>query len=120
MLGCEGGAADCARALAARTGAARVVVSDGTEAVVGFEGASGALHAIASRETVVLDRAGAGDALVAGTLHALLDDRPDFARGLALGQTLAAMAVSQFGDRVVTTAAELEAIAEGATVDIER
>ena len=123
VLGCEGGAADCARRLAERTGASRVVVSDGTDAVVGFEAESGALHAIASRETVVLDRAGAGDALVAGTLHGLLGgDGADggFERGLVLGQTLAAMTVSQFGDRVVTSATELDAIAAGATMDIER
>lgn len=131
VLGIAGEVAEVARALAARTGAGRVVVSDGTNAVTGFDAASGACFSAPSRATVVLDRAGAGDALVSGVLHGLMgggaedglgraDGAGGFRRGLALGQTLAAMTVSQFGDRVVTTAAELETLALGDGLDIER
>jgi 2-dehydro-3-deoxygluconokinase len=54
----------------------------------------------------IVDRIGAGDAMVAGVLHGLLQG--DFPKALRYGTTAAALALSQFGDQVVTSRVELE------------
>jgi 2-dehydro-3-deoxygluconokinase len=56
----------------------------------------------------VVDRFGAGDAFTAGVLDGLLDN--SLAEGLARGAILGALALSQAGDMLMTTRAELEAI----------
>lgn len=118
VFGC---ADDCAEVAAERlcecTGARRVVMSSSAAGVVAH-GPEGTWHC-AARPTVILDRAGAGDALAAGVLHGWL--RADLRAGLRYGSTLAAMALSQYGDMVVTDAAELERLnAGGPQADIER
>lgn len=107
---------DVAGRLAALSGARQVIVSNGQAGVTGWQ--DGKTTAEPVVETVLLDRAGAGDALVAGVLHGILNGR--FERGLRYGQVLAAMTMSQHGDRVITSADEMEAIADGGRVDIER
>jgi len=62
-----------------------------------------------ARSTKILDRLGAGDALAAGVIQGWLDG--NIAEGLRYGVTLAALALGQFGDMVVTTKAELVSIA---------
>lgn len=52
--------------------------------------------------------AGAGDALAAGVIHGWLDG--DLAAGLHCRITLAALALSQFGDMVITNNDELPAL----------
>ena len=116
VLGCAGTSGEIARQLAERTGAGHVVMSNGATGVTAFDGSD--IFEEPTRETTILDRTGAGDALVSGVLHGLLDG--DFPRGLVYGQTLAAMAMSQFGDRVITTADELREIADGTDSDIHR
>ena len=116
VFGFDGDTGEIARQLAERFGAGHVVVSDGARNVAAFDGTD--LHEEPTRQTTILDRTGAGDALVAGVLHGLLDG--EFRRGLVYGQTLAAMAMSQFGDRVITTADELREIADGAGTEIRR
>ena len=64
-----------------------------------------------SRQTHIVDRLGAGDALAAGVIHGWLDG--DVLAGLRYGVTLAALALSQFGDMVVTDKAELLALSQG-------
>ena len=60
----------------------------------------------------IVDRIGSGDAFAAGALDGILDGDP--ALGLRRGVALAAIALSQHGDRTLTTRAELEgAMAEG-------
>jgi 2-dehydro-3-deoxygluconokinase len=54
----------------------------------------------------ILDRIGAGDAMVAGVLHGFLQG--DFAKGIRYGAVAAGLALSQYGDQVVTTREELE------------
>jgi 2-dehydro-3-deoxygluconokinase len=56
--------------------------------------------------------------MVAGVLHGWLQD--DFAKGLRYGALTAALALSQWGDQVVTTAEEIEALLEGDSSDISR
>ena len=58
-----------------------------------------------ARATQIIDRLGAGDALAAGVMHGWLDG--DLAAGLSHGVTLAALALSQTGDMVITNQEEL-------------
>lgn len=58
-----------------------------------------------ARPTRIVDRLGAGDALAAGVIQGWLDD--DLSTGLRYGVTLAALALSQHGDMVVTNRSEL-------------
>jgi 2-dehydro-3-deoxygluconokinase len=60
--------------------------------------------------THIIDRLGAGDALAAGVLHGWLDG--DLAGGLRYGVTLAALALGQDGDMVITNKAELLALSK--------
>lgn len=64
-----------------------------------------------ARPTRIIDRLGAGDALAAGVIHGWLDG--DLSTGLRYGVTLAAMALSQSGDMVMTNQAELLSLSEG-------
>jgi len=64
-----------------------------------------------ARPTRIIDRLGAGDALAAGVIHGWLDK--DVSAGLRYGVTLAALALSQFGDMVVTNKSELLALSQG-------
>ena len=52
-----------------------------------------------------MDRLGAGDALAAGVIQGWLDG--NIALGLRYVVTLAALALSQFGDMVITTKSEM-------------
>jgi 2-dehydro-3-deoxygluconokinase len=64
-----------------------------------------------ARPTNIIDRLGAGDALAAGVIHGWLDG--NLSAGLRYGVTLAALALSQFGDMVVTNKTELLALGKG-------
>jgi 2-dehydro-3-deoxygluconokinase len=66
----------------------------------------------------IVDRIGSGDAFAAGALDGILDGDP--ALGLRRGVALAAIALSQHGDRVLTTRAELEAVMEQNGGDVAR
>lgn len=57
-------------------------------------------------EVRIVDRIGAGDAMVAGVLHGIL--LSDFAKGIRYGALAAAMALSQHGDLVVTSREEMD------------
>ena len=63
-----------------------------------------------ARPTRIVDRLGAGDALAAGVIHGWLDD--DLSGGLRYGVTLAALALSQSGDMVITNRSELLALSQ--------
>lgn len=67
---------------------------------------------------VIVDRLGAGDALAAGVLDGWLDG--NLARGLRTGVLLAAFALSQHGDMVVTTPEEVAALLGAAPGTIVR
>jgi 2-dehydro-3-deoxygluconokinase len=64
-----------------------------------------------SRATSIIDRLGAGDALAAGVIHGWLDG--DLSAGLRYGVTLAALALTQLGDMVITNKSELLALSQG-------
>ena len=66
----------------------------------------------------IIDRIGSGDAFAAGVLDAALDG--NYQHGLKQGVALAAIALSQFGDRVLTSRAELNAVLAQEKNDIAR
>lgn len=102
--------------LAEMTGARQVVTTFGADGVVGWQ--AGAFASAAALPVQMVDRLGAGDALAAGVLHGWLDG--DFRRGLRYGVVLAALALSQMGDMVVTTPQEVEALLLNAGGGIHR
>jgi len=59
----------------------------------------------------MIDRLGAGDALAAGVIHGWLQENA--ALGLRYGIVLAALALSQVGDMVITNETELQALMSG-------
>jgi 2-dehydro-3-deoxygluconokinase len=117
VFGCSGEPQAMAQQLQQLTEASEVVVSLGVGGVIGGSGEQ-FIHS-PSREVTVIDRIGAGDAMAAGVLHGWLDG--DLARGLRYGTTMAALAMSQHGDMVITDPRELERMAaEEHTTDIDR
>ena len=87
------------RSLADTSGAKTVVVSLSNEGVIGWDGTQVIQQPALPVE--VIDRIGAGDALACGVLHGWFNG--DLALGLRYGVTLAALALSQHGDAVITT-----------------
>jgi 2-dehydro-3-deoxygluconokinase len=67
---------------------------------------------------VIVDRIGSGDAFAAGALDGWLDG--DAREGLRRGVALAAIALSQHGDRVLTSRAELNAVMAQQRPDVAR
>lgn len=116
LFGCSGSGEKVVQQLATVSSARRIVVSVGEDGVVGWD--DGRLHHQSAREVQIVDRIGAGDALAAGVLCGWLDG--DFERGLAYGVTMAALALSQHGDMVITTRRELESLAAEAGQKIVR
>lgn len=86
--------------------AKQIVVSLGDQGAVAWDGIQ--VHHQPALPVRVIDRIGAGDGLAAGVIHGWLDG--DLKLGLRLGVTLAALALSQHGDAVVTTPQELDAL----------
>jgi 2-dehydro-3-deoxygluconokinase len=64
-----------------------------------------------ARPTRIIDRLGAGDALAAGVIHGWLDS--NLGAGLRYGVTLAALALTQHGDMVITDKPELLSLVQG-------
>lgn len=71
-----------------------------------------------SHATQIIDRLGAGDALAAGVIYGWLDG--DIAAGLRYGTTLAALALSQLGDMVITNKEELIRLSQSGSSTITR
>jgi 2-dehydro-3-deoxygluconokinase len=105
IFGLEKAPAAVAAALAERTGARAVVVSQGVAGATLWSSATGALTAAAPAVRMV-DRLGAGDALAAGVIDGWLDG--DLELGLRRGVALSALALTQRGDIVITSRSELD------------
>ncbi len=88
------------------TGAKAVLVSSGENGAYLWDG-SEVLHQPALPVRII-DRIGAGDALACGVIHGWF--KGDLALGLRCGVTLAALALSQHGDNVITSLPEVEAL----------
>jgi 2-dehydro-3-deoxygluconokinase len=66
----------------------------------------------------IVDRIGSGDAFAAGVLDGMLDG--DLPTGLKRGVAMAAIALSQHGDRVLTTREELNSVMQQTGGDVSR
>ncbi len=108
LFACHGSMHEIAQKLLDLTQASLLVVSFGEEGVLGWDGKGWQYKP--ARPTQIIDRLGAGDSLAAGVLYGLLHD--DFWSGLHYGTILAALALSQHGDMVVTNEAELLALSQ--------
>jgi 2-dehydro-3-deoxygluconokinase len=71
-----------------------------------------------ARPVQIIDRPGAGDALASGVIHGWLDG--DVAKGLRMGVVMAALCLSQVGDMLVTTPAEVAALMHSPGVALVR
>ena len=116
LFACTGTPHDLVTQLVAQTGARQVVVTLADQGVIGWDGTQ--IISEAARPVGIVDRIGAGDALAAGVIHGWLQG--DFAAALRYGVTMAALALSQHGDMVVTTRQELEGLVAAAGGDVVR
>jgi len=108
LFDCKGANQEIAQALLELSHARYVAVTFGEQGAWLWDGKEW-LHEPA-RPTQIIDRLGAGDAFAAGVIHGWLQDDP--ASGLRYGVTLAALALSQHGDMVVTNKQELSALSQ--------
>ena len=106
------------RAMGEITGARHLVMSMGGDGLLGWDRAADTVANVPAREVVILDRIGAGDAMVAGVLHGILAH--DFARGLNYGAVCAALSLSSYGDQLILDGRELERLVDVPTGMIER
>ena len=116
IFGCAGDPEAILRQMVELSGAHQVAVTFGGDGLLAWDGAQ-VLRQPAVPVTIV-DRLGAGDALAAGLIHGWLDG--DLAQGLRYGTMLAALALSQHGDIVVTTPTELAALLANANGGLVR
>ncbi len=116
VFGIEGEPEEIVRQLGALTGAGHIVTSLSGDGLIGWDRQT--FYRQPAREVVILDRIGAGDAMVGGVLHGWLQG--DFAKGIRCGALTAALALSQYGDQVITTPHEIEALLDGSSPDIAR
>jgi len=106
------------RSMGEVTGARHLVMSMGGDGLLGWDRAADTVTQVPAREVVIIDRIGAGDAMVAGVLHGVLGG--DFARGLRYGAVCAALSLSQWGDQLVVDRNELERLVDAPAGMIER
>ena len=111
LFDCKGTMQEIAQGMLEISHAKYIVITFGEEGAIFWDGKE-YLHE-PSRSTQIIDRLGAGDALAAGVIHGWLDG--DMKAGLRYGVTLAALALSQFGDMVITNKAELIALSQGSS-----
>ncbi len=106
VFGIEGEPEAVVRRVAELSGAKAAVVSLGSQGAICWDGTQ-TIHQPAL-PVQIIDRIGAGDALAVGVMLGWLDG--DLLRGLRTGVTLAALALSQRGDSVITTPEEVAAL----------
>lgn len=104
VFGISGEQAECSRAIRERFGADHVVSTDQIDGVY-YSGTAGE-HVFAVRIVPVVDRPGAGDSFVAGTIHGYLND--DILAGINYGQRVATFALTHHGDLTLISPHELE------------
>ena len=92
--------------LRALTRAPHVVMTRGEAGAVALDGDTFLTQPAVPVQMV--DRVGAGDAFAAGVLDGLLDG--SLAEGLVRGTALAALVLSQYGDTLMTTRAEMQSV----------
>jgi 2-dehydro-3-deoxygluconokinase len=116
LFGCTGEPRAQIEALQAITRARAIYVTLGERGAALLEGTDLMLQP--ALPVSIVDRIGGGDAFAAGALDGILDG--DAREGLRRGVALAAIALSQHGDRVLTSRAELEAALARSQRDVAR
>jgi 2-dehydro-3-deoxygluconokinase len=124
LFGCRGEPLEVMRALKALTRAEALYCTFGERGAALLDGDEFAAEPAVPVQ--IADRVGSGDAFAAGVLDAWLASGPTVdpqamrREGLRRGVALAAIALSQYGDRVLTSRAELEAVMAQERRDIVR
>lgn len=116
LFGCEGEPRAQMEALRELSGANTIFCTFGERGAALLHGDS--FHLEPALPVQIVDRIGSGDAFAAGALDGLLDG--DHALALRRGVALAAIALTQHGDRVLTTRAELDGVMEQRGGDVAR
>jgi len=109
LFHCEGTVQEVAEQLLAHSQARHLVLTLGEQGALLWNGKE--WYHEPSRATQIIDRLGAGDALAAGVILGWLDG--GVVQGLRYGATLAALALSQCGDMVITNKEELLNLSKG-------
>lgn len=116
LFGCSGEPRDQLAQLSALTRATTIFLTLGERGAALWH--AGEFTHQPALPVVIVDRIGSGDAFAAGALDGVLDGNPR--AGLQRGVALAAIALSQHGDRVLTSRAELNAVLAQGQVDVSR
>ena len=116
MYGIAGAPEDIVRHLGGLTSANAIVTSLSSEGVIGWD--RKAFHIEPAKNIKVVDRIGAGDAMVAGVLHGWLQG--DLFKGLRYGVLAAALNLTHYGDAVYINREELEDLLDRPDTDIVR
>ncbi len=111
LFHCSGSMQEIGQGMLEQSRAHIVVITFGEEGALLWDGAK--WHHEPSVSTQIIDRLGAGDALAAGVIHGWLEG--DVIAGLRYGVTLAALALSQVGDMVITHKSELWSLMWGSS-----
>jgi len=116
LFGCIGQPRAQMQALAALSGAQAVYCTFGADGAALLQGETFVQQP--ALPVTIVDRIGSGDAFAAGVLDGMLDG--DARGGLQRGVALAAIALSQHGDRVLTSRPELDAALAQERHDVAR
>lgn len=116
MFGFDGSPQEIVEQISQLTNAQHIVTSLSDEGVIGWDREQ--FYHQPAREVGLIDRIGAGDAMVGGVLHGWLQG--DFAKGIRYGALTAALALSQWGEQIVTNAEEVESLLNATNSDISR
>ena len=116
LFGCQGEPQEQLAQLREQTSAPTIFMTCGERGAMLLH--DGQLHSQPAIPVQIVDRIGSGDAFAAGALDGLLDGDPEL--GLRRGVALAAIALSQHGDRVLTGRAELEIVLSRSGGDVVR
>ena len=116
MYGFTGAPQDIVRKLSRLTSASAIVTSLSSDGIIAWDRQS--FHIEPAKRIRVLDRIGAGDAMVAGVLHGWLQG--DLFKGLRYGVLTAALNLTHYGDAVYISREELEALLDRPDADIVR
>jgi 2-dehydro-3-deoxygluconokinase len=106
LFGCDPDPETAVEQMVEKSKAKQIVITLADQGVIGWDGTN--LQRQPALPVQMVDRLGAGDALAAGVLHGWLKN--DFATGLRYGTLLAALALTQHGDMVITSQQEVASL----------
>ena len=116
MYNFAGSPEDIVRQISGLTSAGEIVTSLSGDGIIAWDGET--FFREPAQRIEIVDRIGAGDAMVAGVLHGWLQG--DLVKGLRYGALTAALCLTHYGDAVIVTREELEDLLGGPRPDIVR